>query len=677
MKNLTYLLITTCFLFYSNSKSYAQNFGLGFDGTNDYVDISSYSNMSPTNAVTIEAWIKGNSSDNTSTKFIYDRIETNDGYGLTVTSSGSARLTINGGDAAVTSSINVLDGNWNHIAGTYDQITGALHVYVNGSLDGSFTYSSPIDYSTEPRNGIGGPGASTNFFKGEISEVRVWNYARSLSEIQNNRCVALDVTLHPGLIAYWLLDEGTGSITGDATSNGNNGVLLNGVTWQSGAFTCECTMPTIKYVSDVINGRKSVAGAMTYVHTFVEPTGLIGGGVGPEFTVQVSIDSTFSDTSLIRTRSGDSLVNLGFRYLCPQTNYFARAKVSSESADCYGPTVKFNAGNRSATNGNNIRNYNASGVFTYSTLSPSIEPTISLDFSSNPTLQNQVGIRVSPQGAATKYRVQISTNENFSPFVPSSSESNPTSTNTWGNHWFTLEEGKKYYVRATYEGQGVGNAGLPLEIPTGETCSLPNPNNLWGRTVTFVTAGAPASLQTPELESGFANSLDVSMNDQITSTLSDDAMLYRFKLEDVATGEVVIYESSNQKMKLKNALTDPKYNTTYKISVQSTDGIYTTPYGAISEITTEEIPSVHAFDIQLSPNPASNNVNVHISTEKGSGKGNQSNIKIVDTYGIIRIDLNTNANSENINISNLEVGIYSVTVTQGANISTKQLQVMP
>jgi hypothetical protein len=80
------------------------------------------------------------------------------------------------------------------------------------------------------------------------------------------------------------------------------------------------------------------------------------------------------------------------------------------------------------------------------------------------------------------------------------------------------------------------------------------------------------------------------------------------------------------------------------------------------------------YQIGLVPNPASDHVNVQIPP---GGGNDQANIKIVDSFGMIRKDINTNANSENINISDLEVGIYTVTVIQGSNIDSKQLQVMP
>jgi hypothetical protein len=225
-----YVLINILFLGFC-FQGLAQNYHLGFDGVDDYVGITSYVNMSPTDAVTVEAWIKGDSAS--TILFIYDRIETNDGYGLIVNPDGTAGFEVNGGGTGlVNSSLTVLDGAWNHVAGTYDKDSGMLYIYVNGVPNGSTAYSSPITYDPEPRNRIGGTGGSGNrHFEGEIDEVRVWNVARTPQQIQDNQCETLDPTNHPSLVAYWRMNEGSGIVVADLTSNGNDGTALNGPIW--------------------------------------------------------------------------------------------------------------------------------------------------------------------------------------------------------------------------------------------------------------------------------------------------------------------------------------------------------------------------------------------------------------------------------------------------------------
>ncbi len=52
---------------------------------------------------------------------------------------------------------------------------------------------------------------------------------------------------HPGLVGWWRFDEGTGTVAGESSGNGNNGTI-NGATWVAGnmakhsASTAQVTM---------------------------------------------------------------------------------------------------------------------------------------------------------------------------------------------------------------------------------------------------------------------------------------------------------------------------------------------------------------------------------------------------------------------------------------------------
>lgn len=85
-------------------------------------------------------------------------------------------------------------------------------VYSDNSATRAIDLSSScyIGYSWEPGR----------WLPGEISEVRVWNVARTAEEIASNPYM---VDPHSeGLIAYWKFNEGTGSKIIDHTGNGND-----------------------------------------------------------------------------------------------------------------------------------------------------------------------------------------------------------------------------------------------------------------------------------------------------------------------------------------------------------------------------------------------------------------------------------------------------------------------
>lgn len=162
---------------------------LNFDGRDDYVDLGNASVISPTDAITIEAWIypislgAGN----------YGRVvaKGNNDYGLMI--QGNTRITFNlNGTAYGTTPIgSLLLNNWSHVAGTFDKnlATQQIKTYINGVQLGNGTRTTPIDYWPSV-----GDNYSTGFignnlyldrgFNGTIDEVRIYNRALSTGEIQ-------------------------------------------------------------------------------------------------------------------------------------------------------------------------------------------------------------------------------------------------------------------------------------------------------------------------------------------------------------------------------------------------------------------------------------------------------------------------------------------------------------
>ncbi|OQY98957.1 MAG: hypothetical protein B6D36_16835, partial [Planctomycetes bacterium UTPLA1] len=124
-------------------------------------------------------------------------------------------------------------GQWIHIAGTVDTQAQVARAYMNGNLvqevltlaNGSPIPQVPFCTSNTPLQVGGFVPFPNNFLDGRMDEIRLWNVARSASEISENynRSVALDI---PGLIGYWRFDEAIGSQQVlDSSPNGNHGVL--------------------------------------------------------------------------------------------------------------------------------------------------------------------------------------------------------------------------------------------------------------------------------------------------------------------------------------------------------------------------------------------------------------------------------------------------------------------
>ncbi len=116
---------------------------------------------------------------------------------------------------------------WVHIAVVYNSITKERLLYKDGILVyGDESANSPISLTSSCY--IGRSWDDSRWLPGEISEVRIWNIARSAAEIAENSYGINPKT--EGLVSYWKFNEGAGSDIKDYTENGNNISAKGGVT---------------------------------------------------------------------------------------------------------------------------------------------------------------------------------------------------------------------------------------------------------------------------------------------------------------------------------------------------------------------------------------------------------------------------------------------------------------
>ena len=126
---------------------------------------------------------------------------------------------------------------WFHVAATWDGTK--THAFIDGIEVGTgFTPSRPL--STPPNQPLYvGSDAYGNYFTGSIDEVRVWNVARTASEIAADMRLRL-IGNEPGLVGYYRFDEGAGTTALDATSRGNDAALRNGPTYAPSGVPLLC-----------------------------------------------------------------------------------------------------------------------------------------------------------------------------------------------------------------------------------------------------------------------------------------------------------------------------------------------------------------------------------------------------------------------------------------------------
>ncbi|NCR21969.1 MAG: hypothetical protein GPJ27_08630, partial [Microcystis aeruginosa L111-01] len=210
----------------SNPITRPEGKALFFDGVNDSVKIADSPNLNPTK-ITIEAWVKSsNWAGQTHPAIVAKGI--NEEYLLWKSNDavGNEKFAFRLGRNIVTvyGSTTVQNDVWYHVAATYDG--NEVKLYVNGSLEGIQSIATVIPDGVNPVT-IGG-GVNSNYLRGNIDEVRIWNVARTQAEIQASLNQKLSGN-EQGLIGYWNLEENSGNTVYDLTTNKNNGTLINGV----------------------------------------------------------------------------------------------------------------------------------------------------------------------------------------------------------------------------------------------------------------------------------------------------------------------------------------------------------------------------------------------------------------------------------------------------------------
>ncbi len=227
---------------------------LQFDGTNDYVTFGPAPSLGSA-SFTIETWFQRTGAGvgtNTGSSGIASAIPLMtkgraESEGSTVDmnyfmgiDSATGKLVADFEDMATganhpVSGVTVISSNsWHHAAATYDGTTWRL--YLDGNLETTLAVSQTPRFDSIQHAALGtamnSTGVAAGFFQGVLDESRVWNYARTQTEIQNS--LHSEVTSVTGLIGRWSLNEGAGTIANDSSGNGLNGTLTNGPAWVAG-----------------------------------------------------------------------------------------------------------------------------------------------------------------------------------------------------------------------------------------------------------------------------------------------------------------------------------------------------------------------------------------------------------------------------------------------------------
>ncbi|MCK5285858.1 MAG: hypothetical protein KAJ58_01375, partial [Candidatus Pacebacteria bacterium] len=157
---------------------------LSFDGTNDYITIPDASEFN-SNTITISAW--ANFSDD-SNSFIFEKGNVNTQYSLFSHGTDIVFRTKPVGGSIDTFSetkanAGIINGQWHHIVATFDGSTKKLYVDNNLIKSGAYPYTIETNNNGSAIGRFGGT-SSGYFFTGDLADVRVYNRALNIEEIE-------------------------------------------------------------------------------------------------------------------------------------------------------------------------------------------------------------------------------------------------------------------------------------------------------------------------------------------------------------------------------------------------------------------------------------------------------------------------------------------------------------
>ncbi|MFN0138364.1 MAG: LamG-like jellyroll fold domain-containing protein [Phycisphaerae bacterium] len=274
---------------------------LRFNGAAQYVQVP-YTAANNPPSFTVELWVKllgGGSiqSPLTSRSATADQTDLR-GYLFYKVPAGRWEFWTGDGPGSSWTSLagpTAVTGAWTHLAATYDNFTGVTTLYVNGTQAAMATGFRYTPNSGAPlRIGAGTTDTTPNaLFNGQIDDVRIWDFARTPSQVAQSMYERLSGGEY-GLISLYQLDESTGAVVGDsAGASGNaNGTIINQATWMA-AVDCEpCP-------GDV-DGDRQVS--LTDLATLLSNYGSTGSGIPGDVDSDADVD--LADLALL-------LINFG------------------------------------------------------------------------------------------------------------------------------------------------------------------------------------------------------------------------------------------------------------------------------------------------------------------------------------------------------------------------------
>lgn len=224
-------------------------FGSAFHGTNSNRLCSGSGSCSDDdeldmnlNSFTVAFWYKCQSNPSGQVFLLAKQTGSNAGYAVRMQSNGKIGFAIHDGGTFpddttgnISAQNSTCNNQWHHVAGVADRGAGNLKLYSDGILidtDSSLGATGSLSNSLEFVIGDRNTSTDGNEFFGDIDDVRVYNYARTPSQVIEDMNAGHPIGGSPigSELMYWKMDEGYGDFAYDDGTADNDGYLAGGDT---------------------------------------------------------------------------------------------------------------------------------------------------------------------------------------------------------------------------------------------------------------------------------------------------------------------------------------------------------------------------------------------------------------------------------------------------------------
>ncbi len=200
----------------------SDNYGLSFSGTSEYINCGGQSLFNGFTAFSVSCWIKRNGTQQAYASILTYQTTTSKYLKLFVSATGSSdriELSIRPGTVnpvrVVSSAGSIPDGEWVHIAVVGDSNNlSNLNMYINGVLDNDITLGNftTLEQSSDIYIGTDAGAATTREFEGDISEVAIFDYALSSTQVStlygsSSLGAGNPMALKPAPVAFYPLGD--------------------------------------------------------------------------------------------------------------------------------------------------------------------------------------------------------------------------------------------------------------------------------------------------------------------------------------------------------------------------------------------------------------------------------------------------------------------------------------